>query len=203
MAAYDNLCGHQKSILAKTDWRSCGNRRGSGGAQLQPEQMYGTQLIDLVRSNLVPIQIVPKVLSEPQALPCQALFPVTATLELSCVPNVHSAWNPVLGCFTGRATRDIKEGATLTVDTIEGALLLNEERTEKLAAMGITCRCYACGKGVERERSDERRTDMKRISEKLRNESPTMNPVFGMRLVKVMKQALLEEQLAFTYPLSP
>ncbi|KAK3076682.1 hypothetical protein LTS18_012347, partial [Coniosporium uncinatum] len=206
MAAYDKLNSTQKSILVKTEWRSCGNRErvvGGGGGQLQPEKLHGTQLIDLVRSNVVPIQIVPKVLSKPQAIPFLALFPVSATLQHSCVPNVYCSWNPILECFTGHVVRDILEGAPLTADWIKSALMTNKDRVEKLGAMGVTCKCVACGNSVDRELSDERRTNIKRLYGKLRNESLKMNPVFGTRLVKVMEQLLIEEKLALTYPLSP
>jgi hypothetical protein len=77
---------------------------------------------------------------------CSAVFEGYCRLNHSCDPNVHGAWNPLIGRQTMYATRAIEIHEELTVSYLG---VVGQPRSERRAALSanfsFSCSCQRCG----------------------------------------------------------
>ncbi|KAF2126164.1 hypothetical protein P153DRAFT_388910 [Dothidotthia symphoricarpi CBS 119687] len=82
----------------------------------------------------------------PEGTQVTGLFPETARLRHSCVPNCFAAYDAVSNHMTVHATHDIPQGGELTLSALPDAYYTSAtQRAASLAQkFGITCACEAC-----------------------------------------------------------
>ncbi|KAI9653371.1 MAG: hypothetical protein M1831_006076 [Alyxoria varia] len=73
-----------------------------------------------------------------------AVFPTLTKVKHSCLPNMEASFDDSSKTGVLRSVRDIKAGEELTVDWVDGAFEVWEERTRRLEMIGRWCECEAC-----------------------------------------------------------
>lgn len=103
----------------------------------------------------------------------------------SCVPNVNHTWQDDLEVYAFRAMRDIEAGEELTICYATDILFspAEERQDETEERFRFRCEgCAACSRGPdEREESDRRRGEMRRLDEKVK-QTLSMQDEGGPRL---------------------
>ncbi|CZT45226.1 uncharacterized protein RSE6_05520 [Rhynchosporium secalis] len=91
-----------------------------------------------------------------------ALFPQTARINHSCLPNAQGNYNPATQKFNVHATRDIERGEEVKLNYLMEEGGLRRSRMERLReGYGFDCKCPACDFGrVRGRRGEERRLKM-------------------------------------------
>ncbi|CZT01728.1 uncharacterized protein RAG0_09207 [Rhynchosporium agropyri] len=157
--------------------------------------------ISIFRSNSFNIgrNPTPIPVSEEQDIPnpsiSHALFPQTARINHSCLPNAQGNYNPATQKFNVHATRDIERGEEVKLNYLMEEGGLRRSRMERLReGYGFDCKCPACDFGqVRGRRGEERRLKM---VEKLKGFVVAME---GRDLLKdIVKEVEVERELEAT-----
>ncbi|KAK0107068.1 hypothetical protein ONS95_003778 [Cadophora gregata] len=86
------------------------------------------------------------------------LFPRTARINHSCLPNAQGNFNELLGKFNVHATRDIRADEEVSLNYLLETGAQRHVRVQKLSQMyGFECACPACDMGGMRGKDGEKR----------------------------------------------
>ena len=73
-----------------------------------------------------------------------AVYPTLVMLKHSCLPNVELSFDDASKTGVLRSVVDIQQGEELTVDWVDGAMEVWEERSRRLQMIGGRCFCDVC-----------------------------------------------------------
>jgi hypothetical protein len=136
-------------------------------------------LVDLIRGNLVDAAAVFVVncVDLPEVHTNRAgVFEHYSRINHACNPNVHNAYNSILGKLTVHAIQEINKDEEILTSYIDGTWSTRQQRQQVLSNWDFDCGCDTCT-GPKAAANDERRHRMHEMYQQMKVYAAGRRPV--------------------------